>query len=76
MEVNIKVKQSVTVSLTKREEQIVQLTSEDLSNQQIADLLTLSIKTVEAHKFNILKKTGYRSIGGLIALLFRQGLLK
>lgn len=76
MDVRIKAKKVNIVTLTKKESEVVQLASEDLSNTEISIAMGVSIRTVEMHKYNILKKTGCRTMAGLLPILFRQGLLK
>ena len=44
--------------LTKREAQIFKLITSGKTNLQIAERLDLSVKTIEAHKHNILIKVG------------------
>jgi len=46
------------ISLTKREQQLVDLASRGLSNAQIADRLVLSIRTVESHLYRAMQKLG------------------
>ncbi len=53
------------VPLTKREKEILKLIVEEHTNQEIADLLFISIRTVEAHKRNLLEKTGHKTMAGL-----------
>lgn len=45
-----------TISLTKRESQILKLAATGMSNQEIADHLGKSKRTVESHRFNLMKK--------------------
>ncbi|BFU43941.1 LuxR C-terminal-related transcriptional regulator [Krasilnikovia sp. MM14-A1004] len=47
--------------LSRREREIEELVARGLSNRQIAEVLFLSIRTVEAHVARILQKTGLRS---------------
>jgi DNA-binding NarL/FixJ family response regulator len=56
----------VSPHLTPREREILQLLAEGRTNRQIADILSLSIKTVETHRANIFTKLGFHSIGDLI----------
>jgi DNA-binding NarL/FixJ family response regulator len=55
------------VSLTKREQEILQMVFEGLSNQEIADKLFISIRTVTNHRFNLNVKTGAKNTAGLIS---------
>jgi DNA-binding CsgD family transcriptional regulator len=52
--------------VTPREEEIVQLIGEGLSNQEIADRLGISFATVRTHVYNVFQKTG---AGGRVDLL-------
>lgn len=61
--------------LTHREEEIVLLILDEHSSQDIAVLLGLSIRTVDTHRKNILKKTKSRSLVALFKFAIRQGLI-
>ncbi len=52
--------------LTDRERELLQLVAEGYTNREIADQLCLSVKTVEAHKFNICSKLNVRGVAGLV----------
>lgn len=56
---------AVEVPLTKREKEILHLICKEYSNQEMADELFISIRTVEAHKRNLLEKTGHKNMAGL-----------
>ncbi|MEO3758129.1 LuxR C-terminal-related transcriptional regulator [Mycobacterium sp. B14F4] len=62
--------------LTEREEEIVMLLSEGLSNRAVAERLTLSVRTVESHIYRAMSKTGTTSRDELAALMPRQGASK
>ncbi|HEY5222135.1 MAG TPA: AAA family ATPase [Microbacteriaceae bacterium] len=49
------------VTLTEREQQVLKLLSEGLSNREIAERLYISVKTASVHVSNILRKTGTTS---------------
>ncbi|TDS17188.1 response regulator transcription factor [Sphingobacterium paludis] len=44
------------VSLSRREQEILQMISDDLTTKEVAELLNVSVRTVEAHRQNILRK--------------------
>ena len=44
------------ISLSKREEQIITMLNDGMVNKDIADALGISVRTIEAHRFNILRK--------------------
>lgn len=52
--------------LTEREKEILYLVLKQCSNQEIAAQLFISSRTVEAHKRNLLEKTGSKNIAGLV----------
>lgn len=62
------------VPLTKREKEILKLIAEGLSNQQIADQLFISLRTVETHRFNLTQKLEVRNAAGLVKEAIRRGL--
>ena len=67
-------------SLTERENEILSLMMKDQTNEVIAENLALSVRTVNAHKGNIMRKIGSKTTSGLIQTLlqyspdFRNGL--
>jgi DNA-binding NarL/FixJ family response regulator len=62
--------------LTPREQEIVKLIAEANTNEQIADLLFISKKTVERHRANILEKLGMRDRVELTRYAIRRGLVQ
>jgi DNA-binding NarL/FixJ family response regulator len=65
---------SAFVALTGRERQVLQLLAEGRSAKNIATALGVSIKTVETHRANIMKKLGKHSIAELTKYAIREGL--
>jgi DNA-binding NarL/FixJ family response regulator len=61
--------------LTPREEEILTLVAEAHTNDEIAELLHISKKTVERHRANILEKLGMRDRVQLTRYAIRRGLL-
>lgn len=61
--------------LSQRERQILQLVAEGYANREIADLLCISVKTVEGHKDNIKKKLGVRDQVDLIKYAILNGII-
>lgn len=55
------------VTLTKREEEILQLICQQKTTEEIAAELFISPKTVDGHRNNLLQKTGSRNVVGLVA---------
>lgn len=66
---------TASVTLTRREQEILQLVAEGLTTVQIADQLFTSKRTVETHRQNILEKTGCKNTAALISYASAQGLL-
>jgi DNA-binding NarL/FixJ family response regulator len=61
--------------LTPREVEVLRLVAEGRTNQEIADQLTLSIKTVQTHRANVMEKLGLRDITHLVRFAIRHGLI-
>ncbi len=61
--------------LTPREIEILKLVAEGYTNQEIADQLTLSIKTVQTHRANVMEKLDLRDITHLVRFALRYGLI-
>ncbi len=59
--------------LTARERQVLELIVAGRLNKQIADDLGISIKTVEAHRANIMDKLGARTMADLMRIALRAG---
>ena len=62
--------------LTYREREIVKLIAEGYTNQQIADLLHRSVKTIESHRSNILRKLGVHDTIELVKYAIRKKLIE
>src|SRR5260370_22051190 len=62
-------------TLTHREMEVLRLVAEGRTNQEIADQLMLSIKTVQAHRANVMEKLGLRDITHLVRFAVRHGLI-
>ena len=63
------------VSLTKREVEILSLVARELTNQEIADKLFISIRTVETHRINLTQKLGVHNTAGLVKEAYKRGLV-
>ena len=61
--------------LTARERQTLNLIVMGSSNQEIADRLGISIKTVEKHRTSLMQKLGVHSLPQLMARALRDGLI-
>ncbi|MCB4841735.1 two component system response regulator [Providencia rettgeri] len=62
------------VRLTTRERQILKLISEERRNRDIAEDLKITIKTVETHRLNLMRKLGTHSSVGLVKWAYRLGI--
>jgi len=60
--------------LSRRELDIVKLIKEGLSSKEIAQKLDISLKTVEVHRYNILKKLNIKNTASLVNYINEQGL--
>ena len=63
------------IHLTKREKEILHLILDEMTSQEIAKKLHISIKTVESHRKHLLQKTGAKNIAGLVRFTIEKKLL-
>jgi DNA-binding NarL/FixJ family response regulator len=61
--------------LTTREREILQLIAEGKSNKDVANMLNLSLYTVETHRSNILEKLNLHNVPELILYAVRKGVI-
>ncbi|MFC7524361.1 response regulator [Parapedobacter sp. GCM10030251] len=66
---------SVVVKLTKRENEILALIANEYSNQEIADKLFLSVRTVESHRHSLNQKLNIKNSAGLVKEAYLRGLI-
>ena len=63
------------VHITDRELEILDLIVQEYTNQEIAEKLFISSRTVDAHRRNLLQKTGARNTAGLVKYAFQHNLI-
>ena len=61
--------------LTNREREILQLLAEGRTNKEVANMLNLSLYTVETHRAHILQKLNLHSVPELILYAVRKGII-
>jgi len=64
------------VALTSREREILQLVAEGQSNKAAAAALGISVKTIEAHRANIMRKLHLRSVSDLVRYAIRNKIVQ
>jgi two-component system response regulator NreC len=62
--------------LTPRQREVLQLIAEGYTTREIADLLTISTKTVESHRSNLMAKLDIHSTAGLTQYAIRKGVIR
>jgi DNA-binding NarL/FixJ family response regulator len=67
---------STTISLTKREEEVLKLIADEYTNPEIAKMLYISIRTVDTHRRNLLEKLNVKNTAGLVRYAIKNGLSK
>ena len=60
-------------ALSRRERQVLHLVLEGCSNKLMAEKLEVSIKTIEAHRANLMRKSGCKSVSALVKLAILAG---
>ncbi len=61
-------------SLTSREKEVLKFISEGKSNSEVAEILRISIRTVETHRANIMNKLDLRNTAELVRYAIQNGL--
>ena len=61
--------------LTSREREVLQLISEGHTNNAIAQVLKVSVKTVEKHRANLMSKLNVHDLAGLMRVAIKHGLI-
>ncbi len=64
------------VTTTPREREIIQLVAESRSSKEVAAKLGISVKTVESHRTNIMRKLRLRSVSDLVKYAIRNGIVE
>jgi DNA-binding NarL/FixJ family response regulator len=62
-------------TLTERERAVFQMVAEGDSNTEIAEKLSISPRTVETHRANMMKKLGLRTQTDVVKFAIRRGIL-
>ena len=63
--------QQDSTAITRRQQEVLTYIAEGLNNREIADQLNISSRTVEVHRFNLMRRLQVTNVAQLI----RQGLL-
>jgi two-component system response regulator NreC len=62
--------------LSPRERQVLQLVGEGRSTKEIADLLCISVKTVESHRARLMQKLDIHDVARLVRYAIRRGIVE
>jgi DNA-binding NarL/FixJ family response regulator len=65
----------IPTQFSPRELEVLRLVVDDNCNQEIANHLYLSVRTVESHRRALLQKSGARTLAGLVAWALREGMV-
>lgn len=63
------------VVLSAREKEVLHFVAKEYTNQEIADAINISLRTVETHKRNLIKKLRVKNVVGLVRFALEQGQL-
>ena len=64
-----------SVMLTRRQQEILRLIADGLTNREISDQLSISPRTVEVHRFNLMRRLRVRNVAQLIRQALHMGFL-
>lgn len=62
--------------LTEREIEIIKMICKEYSTREISERLCISVRTVEGHRENILKKTGARNTAGIVLFAVKNNVVR
>ena len=68
---HVREKKNESFSLTTRQKEILKLVALGHTNREVGEQLNISVRTVEVHRFNLMRRLRVRNV----AQLLRQGLL-
>jgi DNA-binding NarL/FixJ family response regulator len=68
--------QARSTTLTPREREVIKMIAEGNSVKEIAGLLGLSVKTIEAHKFNLMRKLNIHNKAQLVTYAIQKKIVK
>lgn len=69
-------KEGGAMELTEREIEVLSLIADEYTNQEIADELFISVRTVDAHRRNLMEKIGAKNTAGLVKYAIQHGHIK
>lgn len=68
-------RQKPSAFLSKRETEVLRMLAQGFTNQQVADALTLSVKTAETYRVRLTRKLGVKSRSELFRYAFEVGMV-
>ncbi len=68
--------QAVQTPLSRREKEILKLIASEYTNQEIAEKLFLSQRTIESHRYSLLQKLNAKNTAGLLRIAVQMGLVE
>jgi len=74
--VTAKPRDEAGTQLTSRQREIVQIIAEGKTNKEAASVLNISVKTVETHRANIMKRLGCHSVSDLVLYAVRNKIIQ
>jgi len=66
----------IHTAVTTREREIIQLLAEGKSNKEVASSLGISVKTIETHRANLMRKLHLRSVSDLVRYAIRNHIVQ
>ncbi|PIB35478.1 DNA-binding response regulator [Reichenbachiella sp. 5M10] len=71
---DVKQRLSLEIPLTSREQEVLHLICKEYTNAEISEELFIGMRTVDAHKRNLLEKTGCKNVAGLVVYAIERDL--
>ena len=69
------VERKPALNITPRQREILRMVAMGHTNREIGESLTISVRTVEVHRFNLMRRLNVRNVAQLLRRALQQGLL-
>jgi len=70
-----RIERKPALHITPRQREILRMVSMGHTNREIGESLAISVRTVEVHRFNLMRRLNVRNVAQLLRQALQQGLL-
>jgi len=70
-----RIERKPSLDITPRQREILKMVAMGHTNREIGESLAISVRTVEVHRFNLMRRLNVRNVAQLLRQALQQGLL-